>query len=127
VPSSFQTHASQSYLIIARSSPYGSQQARAALDIALTAAAFEQTVSIVFMDAGLMQLLKGQQADAADMKNIGKIITALKLYEVNRILVHQESVDKHNLDPAEFVEAVEVVTGDEIKGLIAAADQVMVF
>ncbi len=127
MPSSSQTHPSQSYLIIARSSPYGSQQARAALDIALTAAAFEQTVSIVFMDAGLMQLLKGQQTDAGDRKNIGKIITALKLYEVNRIMVHQESVDKHDLDPAEFVEAVEVVTSDDIKRLIAGADQVMVF
>ncbi len=127
MPSSPQTHTAHSYLIIARSSPYGSHQARAALDLALTAAAFEQKVSIVFMDAGVMQLLKGQQTDAGEMKNIGKIITALKLYEVNRVMVHQESVDKHDLDPAGFVEAVEVVTSDDIKRLIAGADQVMVF
>jgi len=79
------------------------------------------------MDAGVLQLLKDQQADAGEMKNIGKIITALKLYEVENIMVHQEAVDKYDLDPTEFVEAVEVVTSADIKSLIAGADQVMVF
>ena len=125
--SSTKFHSPQSYPIIARCSPYGSQQARAALDIALTAAAFEQPISVVFMDAGVLQLLKDQQADAGEMKNIGKIITALKLYEVENIVVHQEAVDKYDLDPTEFVEAVEVVTSADIKSLIAGADQVMVF
>lgn len=121
-----QSKSPRSYLIIARSSPYGSQQARAALDIALAAAAFEQAVSIVFMDAGVLQLLKNQQADAAGMKNIGKVITALELYEVNSIMVHQEAVDKYDLDPSQFVLAVDVVTSEDIKTLIAGADQVMV-
>ena len=42
-------------------------------------------------------------------------------------MVHQEAVDKYDLDPSQFVEAVEVVTSADIKTLIACADQVMVF
>ena len=60
------------------------------------------------------------------MKNIGKVITALELYEVNSIMVHQEAVDKYDLDPSQFVQSVDVVTSEEIKTLIAGADQVMV-
>ncbi len=127
MPSSLESQSPQSFLIIVRCSPYGSQQARAALDIALTAAAFEQPVSIVFMDEGVLQLLGDQQADAGELKNIGKIITALRHYEVNSIMAHQDAVAHYDLDPEEFVESVEIVTSADIKSLIADTDQVMVF
>lgn len=116
-----------SYLIIARSSPYANQQARAALDIAFTAAAFEQEVSFVFMDDGVLQLLDEQDTSASLLKNVGKMIPALKLYDVKTVYAHEPSLGAVNLSPAQLSEDIEVLGNDKLKSLIAQADQVLVF
>ena len=116
-----------SYLILARSSPYANQQARAALDIAFTAAAFEQEVSFVFMDDGVLQLLDQQDTHSSLVKNIGKMIPALKLYDVKSVYAHEPSLITADLPRTQLSEDVELVDNEELKNLIAQADQVLIF
>ena len=116
-----------SYLFISRSTPYGSQQARAALDLAFTAAAFEQAVSFVFMDAGVLQLLNGQDTETSQLKNIGKMIPALKLYDVKNVYIHQSSLVRTGLKQAQLPNQFELLDDIKLGDLVADADQVMVF
>lgn len=117
----------ESFLIIATTSPYGSHQPRAALDMALTAAAFEQDVSIVFMDAAVLQLLKGQSTASGTLKNVGKMIPALTLYEVKSVYVHQPSATHYDLSDLDYVEDMEAIDDSRLKTLVEMSDHVMVF
>ena len=68
-------------LVVVRHSPYGSSLARASLDVALAAAAFEQPVKLLFMGDGVLQLLPGQDSQAIGQKNIGRLLLVWTKYE----------------------------------------------
>jgi tRNA 2-thiouridine synthesizing protein C len=117
----------QSYLILTRSSPYGSHKPKAALDMALTAAAFEQEVSIVFLDDGVLQLLPNQDTESSSLKNISKMISALKIYEVKHVYVHIPSAEKTGLDLSEAPNDVETITDESLQDLVSSSNHIMVF
>ncbi|MFT5321877.1 MAG: tRNA 2-thiouridine synthesizing protein C [Pseudohongiellaceae bacterium] len=116
-----------SYLFISRCSPYAGQQARAALDLAFTAAAFEQKVSFVFIDDGVLQLLDRQDTQASQLKNIGKMIPALKHYDVENIYIHQPSLARAGLKQIDLPNEFKLLDDEKLGKLVATTDQVMVF
>ena len=115
-----------SYLLLVRSSPYGSARARAAIDIALTAAAFEQAVTVVFLDEGVLQLFDGQETDIAELKNISQMIPALPIYDVKSLCVHLPSAEKFGLDVAGLAE-ITPLDDAGLTRLTREHDQVLVF
>ena len=116
-----------SYLFISRCSPYAGHQARAALDLAFTAAAFEQKVSVVFIGDGVLQLLDRQDTEASQLKNIGKMIPALKHYDVKNVYIHQPSLARAGLKQTELPNEFELLDDEKLGRLVAITDQVMVF
>ncbi len=92
---------SNNILISTRHAPYGNSLAREALDVALTFAAFDHAVSLLFLDDGVLQLLPEQAPDAATQKSIAKILQSLALYEIDNIYadasaMHQRGVTMEN-------------------------------
>lgn len=83
---------SKKILFLNRSSPYGSSLAQDGLDTALAAALFDQEVSIVFMDDGVYQCLPDQDASLIQKKSISKQLSALSLYDISSVYIHQESM-----------------------------------
>ena len=77
--------------------PYGTIYALESLEVVLIGAAFEQDVSLAFIDDGVFQLMAGQDATAAGMKNFSKIYQALGDYEVRKLYVERESLDDRGL------------------------------
>jgi len=80
-----------------RRAPYGTIYALESLEVVLIGAAFEQDVSLVFMDDGVYQLTKGQKTDGIGMKNFSPTYTALGDYEVNKIYIEKESLEERGL------------------------------
>jgi tRNA 2-thiouridine synthesizing protein C len=80
-----------------RRAPYGTVYALESLEVVLIGAAFEQDVSLVFMDDGVYQLTKGQSTDGIGMKNFSPTYTALGDYEVNKIYIEKESLEERGL------------------------------
>jgi len=85
-------------LVVVRHSPYGSSLARASLDVALAAAAFEQPVKLLFMGDGVLQLLPEQDSRAIGQKNIGRLLSSLPLYDIDMVYVDAEAVARHGID-----------------------------
>ena len=115
----------QQFLILVRATPYGSHLPRAAIDVALTAAAFEQKVAFVFIDEGVLQLANDQETGQAGMKNIGNMLPALRLYDVETVYVHAQSAQRFNV--AGLPEEFQLIDDASLTSLVKAADQVMVF
>jgi tRNA 2-thiouridine synthesizing protein C len=85
------------FLYVNRKAPYGSIYALESLEVVLIGAAFEQDVSLAFVDDGVYQLTKGQDTTAIGMKNFSPTYSALGDYDVQKIYVEKESLDERGL------------------------------
>jgi tRNA 2-thiouridine synthesizing protein C len=85
------------FMYINRKAPYGTIYAWESLEVVLIGAAFEQDVSVTFMDDGVYQLTKGQDTTGIGMKNFSPTYSALGDFEVTKIYVEKESLEERGL------------------------------
>ena len=85
------------FMYINRKAPYGTIYAWESLEVVLIGAAFEQDVSLAFLDDGVFQLTKGQDTKGIGMKNFSPTYAALGDYEVTKIYVEKESLEERGL------------------------------
>ena len=65
------------FMYINRKAPYGTIYAWESLEVVLIGAAFEQDVSVAFMDDGVYQLITRQDGALLGTKNVGDALKAL--------------------------------------------------
>jgi tRNA 2-thiouridine synthesizing protein C len=90
--------ATKKFLYINRKAPHGSIYAHESLEVVLIGAAFEQDVTLAFIDDGVYQLMKNQDTSAIGSKNFAPTFRALGDYDVNQIYVERESLEMRGLD-----------------------------
>jgi len=100
------TDVKKKFMFVNRKAPYGTIYALEALEVVLISAAFEQNVSLAFLDDGVYQLMKGQNTTGIGMKNFSPTYKALGDYEVRNLYVEQESLDERGLTPDDLMEIV---------------------
>lgn len=115
----------RSCLIISRAAPYGGSAARDALDVALTCAVFEQSVTLLLLDDGVLQLVRNQAPEAINQKNLNAIQQSLPLYDIERICVSRQALEQRGLSNDQLVLTVEPVEAEDIRTLIAQHDVVL--
>lgn len=85
------------FMYVNRRAPYGTIYAWESLEVVLIGAAFDQDVSLAFMDDGVYQLISGQDTSESDMKNFSSTYKALGDYEVTKLYVEKESLEQRGL------------------------------
>ncbi|OOY35922.1 sulfurtransferase TusC [Solemya velum gill symbiont] len=90
------------FMYVNRRAPYGTIYAWESLEVVLIGAAFEQDVSLAFIDDGVYQLVKGQDTAGVGMKNFSPTYAALGDYEVTKIYVEKESLEERGLTLDDF-------------------------
>ena len=85
------------FLYVNRKAPYGTIYAWESLEVVLIGAAFEQDVSLLFMDDGVFQLVKAMDTAGVGMKNFTATYAALGDYDVSKIYVCEESLSERGL------------------------------
>ncbi len=94
------------FLYVNRKAPYGTIYALESLEVVLIGAAFDQDVSLAFLDDGVFQLTKGQDTKEIGVKNFSPTFRALGDYEVTKLFVEQESLDERGLTADDLQEIV---------------------
>ncbi len=115
------------FLYVNRRAPYGTVYALESLEVVLIGAAFEQDVSLVFMDDGVFQITKGQDTAGVEMKNFSPTYRALEMYDVEKLYVEQESLEARGLTEDDLLVPVEVMTGEQIRDLMEDQDVILSF
>ena len=115
------------FAYVNRRAPYGSIYALEALEVVLVGAAFDQDVSVVFMDDGVYQLKKGQDTSGVGMKNFSPAYRALEMYDVEKLYVEKESLQARGLTEEQLIVPVEVLSQDEIGELMEQQDVIFSF
>ena len=114
-------------LMVLRHSPYGSSLARASLDVALAAAAFEQAIDLLFLGDGVLQLQPDQDTQRLGIKNVGKQLASLPLYDINCVYVDAEAAARYNMDLTRAPVATQALDQGEIQQLMVGYDHLLGF
>ena len=85
------------FLYVNRKAPYGTVYALESLEVVLIGAAFDQDVSLAFLDDGVFQLAKGVDTKGIGMKNFSNTYRALGDYGVTKLYVENESLGERGL------------------------------
>jgi tRNA 2-thiouridine synthesizing protein C len=109
---------------ISRRTPYGSGYAKACLDMVLSAAVFDQHVTLIFMDDGVLQLQYPQAAGCISAKDLGAALSALPLYDVDQIYVEQESLRLRGMSLENLAMEARLCDAQKIAELIRQSDVV---
>ena len=115
------------FLYINRKAPYGTIYALESLEVVLIAAAFDQDVSLAFLDDGVYQVIKGQQTRTIDVKNFSPTYRALEGYDIEKLYVEKESMEARGLKEEDFIVPVKVISAKEMADLMQSQDVVLSF
>jgi tRNA 2-thiouridine synthesizing protein C len=133
--------ATKKFLYVNRKAPHGSIYALESLEVVLIGAAFEQDVSLAFVDDGVYQLMQNQDTAAIGSKNFSPTFKALGDYDVNKIYVEQESLEMRGLSKDDLMpltyededddwaekDSIHVVSSAELAEIIDGQDVILDF
>ena len=117
----------KSVLMILRHSPYGSSLAGASLDAALASAAFEQPVDLLFVGDGVLQLQNNQDSTAQGLRNQGKVLASLPLYDIERVYADAEAAARYQVDLSAAPLPTEALDPGAMRQLMIAYDHLLGF
>ena len=129
------------FLYINRKAPHGTIYALESLEVVLIAAAFDQDISLAFVDDGVYQLKKNQNTEAIGSKNFSSAYKALGDYDIKKIYVEEESMRARGLRLGDLLElkyededddyaekdCLHIVSTVEMKKIISHQDVVLSF
>jgi tRNA 2-thiouridine synthesizing protein C len=115
------------FMYVNRKAPYGTIYALESLEVVLIGAAFEQDVSLAFIDDGVFQITKGQETAGIEMKNFSPTYRALEMYDVEKLYVEKESMEARGLSEEDFLVDVEVKSRDELRNMMEEQDVILSF
>lgn len=114
--------------IIFRTAPHGNPQGREALDLAMLCASFEQEVSLVFTDEGVLHLLPNQMPELIKAKDYISTFRALPLYDIDHVLVCHDALTEFGINQTPLNIDNALIVGKElISAQLQQADEVLVF
>ncbi len=129
------------FMYMNRKAPYGTIYALEALEVVLIGAAFDQDVSLAFIDDGVFQLTKDQNTDGIGIKNFSPAFRALGDYDVTKLYVEKESLAERGLSESDLMDlvwededddwaekpSIIMVNRDEMKKVLGEQDVIMSF
>jgi tRNA 2-thiouridine synthesizing protein C len=115
------------FLYVNRKAPYGTIYALESLEVVLIAAAFDQDVSLAFLDDGVYQIVKGQHTKAIDVKNFSPTYRALEGYDIEKLYVSKEAMEERGLTEKDLLVPVTLLNIEQMADLMDQQDVVLSF
>jgi tRNA 2-thiouridine synthesizing protein C len=116
-----------SVAVVMRKAPYGSVYTAEGYRTIVGIAVFELDISVVFVDDGVYDLVRGQDPSKLDMKPLGDGFPALTEFGVTKFFVHDESLAERGLAAKDLVMDVEIVDSARIAQILETAGKVLPF
>ena len=113
--------------IINSSSPHGRANGRESLDLALAMSAFNESLSLFFIDDGVYQLLARQTPGEILQKHYQPVFKMLALYDVENIYVCDRSLRERGLTVEMLVLEVKAINKQQLQEQLNVQDQLLSF
>ena len=112
-------------LIVLSQPPYAGTGARAALDLALAFAVFNQSPRVLFDGEGVLQLVHGQTPDALGRKSLARVIDSFPLYDLDQVFVADSALGHFGLSPAQLAGQARVLDASAVRQLRSDARHIL--
>jgi tRNA 2-thiouridine synthesizing protein C len=113
------------FMFVSRKAPYGTIYGHEMQETMLISAAFEQDVSVVFMDDGVFLIKKGHDTAAINVKNFSPTYRAFDGYDIEKLYVEKESMEARGLTEDDLLVPVEVISATELGDLMDQQDVII--
>lgn len=114
-------------MFLMRKAPHGSSYSYGGLEAMLIMGAYEQDVSVVFLDDGVWVIKKSQDTSEIDLKEFSITFRALSDYDIEKLYIEKESMKSRGLTTDDLVVKPEVVEASEIAKLMEEQDAIFTF
>lgn len=113
------------YLIIFKHAPFDNYSNVEGLEFALSLAAFDQSVSLMFLEAGVLQLIRDKTTDNIQQKDATKVLAGLDLFEIEQLYAHRTALDKYSLHANNLNCDPKILNDEQVNDVIAQHDIVL--
>lgn len=113
------------YLLILQQAPFANYNATEGIELGLALSAFEQTVSLLFIESGVLQLVNDKQTGLIQNKDPTKVLAGFDLFEIKQVYAEQSALLKYRLGLSDLMCKPEVITDQNIADIIAQHEIVL--
>lgn len=114
-------------LVMFTQPPLTASLPKEALDLALVSSTFEQRTGLVFLGAGVLQLVQNQQPNVLALKGTQAMLKALALYDINQVFVEQQALLDYGLTAAELLLPVQLCNTKQLQQHLATSRNLLTF
>lgn len=108
----------KSMLIVCQQSPWGHIKSKETLDLALAGGAFDLPISLLFLDDGVWQLVKSQQPQKLQQKDLTANLQALALFGIDELLVAEHSLAERGLIKEQLALPIKIIPKAQLSTLL---------
>ncbi len=105
-------------MIVFRTAPYGSIYAFEGLENVLIMAAYDQDISVLFIDDGVYAIKKGMDTTDTGIKNFSPTFKAMEAYDIEKVFIDRASMEERGLKLEDLVVEPEVIEADAVEKMM---------
>jgi len=110
-------------IFFANNGPFVQPYVRENLDLLLMLASFDVSVTIIFIEAGVLQLLD-TTPEQIKARAFSSVLKSLPHYEITKLYALDSDLNKYNIDKEQSIVPVEIIDANDLKQLCQTADYI---
>lgn len=115
-------------MVVFRTAPYGSIYSFEGLENVVMMAAYEQDLTVLFIDDGVLALKKGMDNAATGIKDFSPTFKALEpVYDVEKLYIDGDSLKARGLTLDDLIIQPEVIAADQVDKMMEEQRNTMIF
>jgi tRNA 2-thiouridine synthesizing protein C len=112
------------FLYLIRKPPYSGSLAAEVIDAMLVTGIFDQPVSVLFKDDGVLQLLTDQAGGGLGRRSVDRMLQALPEYDISALFACKTSLQRYRLTQADLCLSLTLLSPEEQQALLSEQDVV---
>lgn len=105
-------------MIVFRTAPYGTIYAFEGLENVLIMGAYDQDISVLFIDDGVYAIKEGMNTEGTGIKNFSPTFRALEAYDIEKVFIDKSSMEERGLSADDLVIDAQVVEAGDVEKMM---------
>lgn len=105
-------------MIVFRKAPYGSIYSFEGLENVLIMGAYDQDISVLFIDDGVYAIKDNMDTQVTGIKNFSPTFRAIEAYDIEKLFIDKESLESRGVTVDDLVIEPKVIDASEVEALM---------
>lgn len=114
-------------MIVFRTAPFGTIYAFEGLENVLIMGAYDQDISVLFVDDGVYAIKEGMNTEATGIKNFSPTFRALEAYDIEKIYVDKGSLEERGLSVDDLVIEPQIIESSAVAEMMEEQKNFFIF